>query len=184
VKKLVRGWKIVQRRLREQGLRVTVWWAADHVVRATTGANIERVSRITPNLHVGGQHRQRGWSRLQERGITAVVNMRIEYDDVEADVASDCYLHLLVVDDEAPTLEQLRTGSDFIAEEVARGGEVYVHCGSGIGRAATMAAAYLITTGQTPDEAWTLIREKRPFIRPTAVQLEQLERFFELIQKE
>jgi protein-tyrosine phosphatase len=103
--------------------------------------------------------------------------MRIEYDDAQAGVAPPRYLHLPVVDDEAPALDQLREGSDFIAREIADGGAVYVHCGSGIGRAATMAAAYLISTGLAPDEAIMRIRKKRPFIRPTSLQLAQLERY-------
>jgi protein-tyrosine phosphatase len=64
-----------------------------------------------------------------------------------------------------------------MAEQVANGGSVYVHCGSGIGRAPTMAAAYLISTGLTRDEAWETIRTVRPFIRPTAVQVERIEQF-------
>ena len=111
------------------------------------------------------------------RGITAVVNMRTEFDDREAGVAPPRYLHLRVVDDQAPTLEQLHEGCAFIAEELARGGVVYVHCGSGIGRAATMAAAYFISAGETEQDAWALIRRVRPFIRPMPPQLEQIGRF-------
>jgi predicted protein tyrosine phosphatase len=175
--KLVRGLGILRRRLAEQGLRVTAWWAADHAVRIMTGAPLRRVSQITPQLHVGGQYRRRGWSRMEARGITAVVNMRVEFDDREEGIAPPRYLHLQVVDDVAPTLEQLRRGCAFIAEEEARDGVVYVHCGSGIGRAATMAAAYLIDTSRTEDEAWAIIRASRPFIRPTPPQLEQIQRF-------
>jgi protein tyrosine phosphatase (PTP) superfamily phosphohydrolase (DUF442 family) len=175
--KPVKGLRILWQRLTRQGLAVTGWWAADHAVRIVTGAPIRRVSQISPQLHVGGQYRRRGWPRLQARGITAVVNMRIEFDDNDAGIAPPRYLHLPVVDDQAPTVEQLRTGADFIAEEIARGGAVYVHCGSGIGRAATMAAAYLISTGLSADEAWASIRAARPFIRPTPPQIEQIERF-------
>jgi protein-tyrosine phosphatase len=114
---------------------------------------------------------------MKKRGITAVVNMRLEFDDLTAGLAPERYLYLPTVDDDAPTLEHLRQGADFIAAEVQRGGVVYVHCGSGIGRAAIMAAAYLVTTGQTPREAWATIRRARPFIRPTPPQLRQLERF-------
>lgn len=175
--KLVRGLGILRRRLEEQGLRVTVWWAADHAVRIITGAPIRRVSQITPQLHVGGQYRKRGWPRLAARGITAVVNMRIEFDDKEVGIAPPNYLYLPVVDDQAPSLEQLAVGAEFIRAEGVQDGSVYVHCGSGIGRAATMAAAYLISTGLAKDEAWAKIRAVRPFIRPTAVQLEQIERY-------
>jgi predicted protein tyrosine phosphatase len=175
--KVLRGLEILRRRLAEQGFGVTAWWAADHAARIITGAPIRRVSQITTHLHVGGQYRRRGWPLLAARGITAVVNMRIEFDDRKAGIAPAQYLYLAVVDDQAPSLEQLQTGADFIGDVVAKGGGVYVHCGSGIGRAATMAAAYLIGTGLTEDEAWAKIRAVRPFIRPTPVQIEQIERF-------
>ena len=114
---------------------------------------------------------------MAARGITAVVNLRIEFDDASAGIAPAQYLYLPTVDDHAPSLEHLCEGVQFIADVVADGGSVYVHCGSGIGRAATMAAAYLTETGLTPEQAWDHIRDVRPFIRPTPVQIEQLDRF-------
>lgn len=175
--KPIRGLEILWSRLTVQGLRSTMLWAADHTVRIVTGAPLRSVSQITPHLHMGGQYRRRGWHRLASRGIRAVVNMRVEFDDNDAGIAPSRYLHLPTVDDHAPTLEQLHTGVGFIAEEVARGNGVYVHCGSGVGRAAIMAAAYFVSTGLTPEAAWARLRETRPFIRPTKVQVEQLDRF-------
>jgi protein tyrosine phosphatase (PTP) superfamily phosphohydrolase (DUF442 family) len=177
LKKVAKGIRILWGRLTQQGLRVTVLWAADHGVRIITGAPIRNLSQITPQLHVGGQYRRRGWPRLAARGVTAVVNLRVEFDDNDAGIAPPRYLYLPTVDDNPPTLEQLHTGVAFIAEEIARGGGVYVHCGSGVGRAATMAAAYLVSTGLTPDQAWACIREVRPFVRPNPVQVAQVERF-------
>jgi predicted protein tyrosine phosphatase len=182
--KLLRGLDILWRRLSEQGLRVTAWWAADHAVRIISGAPLRRVSESTPQLHVGGQYRRRGWPRMEARGITSVVNMRTEFDDLAAGIAPPRYLHLRVEDDQAPTLQQLHEGSSFIAEELAHNGVVYIHCGSGIGRAATMAAAYLISTGATEREAWAQIRSARPFIRPTPPQVEQIHRFAAQVQEE
>ena len=152
-------------------------WAADHAVRILSGAPIRRVSQITPHLHLGGQYRQRGWLRLEARGITAVLNLRSEFDDQEAGIAPPRYLCLQTSDDYPPTLEQLDQGIAFISEEIARGGAVYVHCGAGIGRAPAMVAAYLISTGLTADQAWSRIREARPFIRPKPAQFEQIQRF-------
>ncbi len=156
---------------------MTALWAADHLVRIVTGAPIQSLSRITPNLHIGGQYRQRGWRRLSERGITAVVNMRIDFDDETAGIAPGRYLYLPTTDDRAPSLEHVRTGVSFIQEEVKRGGGVYVHCGAGVGRAPAMAAAYLVSTGLTTDEAWARIRKVRPFIRPKAVQIDRIREF-------
>ena len=177
IRKALKGLGILWSRLRNQGLRVTVLWAADHAVRIISGAPILRASQITPQLHVGGQYRRRGWSRLQGRGITAVVNLRTEFDDREASIAPPRYLHVPAVDDHPPSLEQLRLGIGFITEEIGRGGAVYVHCGAGVGRAPLMAAAYFVSTGLTPDEAWGRIRQARPFIRPTPAQREQLRQF-------
>jgi hypothetical protein len=173
----IKPFRLLTRRVAQQGVKVTLWWAADHAVRIITGAPIERVSRILPGLHVGGQYRRRGWLRLEARGVTAVVNLRVEFDDAAAGIAPARYLRLPTVDDGAPGLEHLRQGVVFIAQEMAHGGQVYVHCGSGVGRAPTMAAAYLVSTGLTSEQAWARIRAARPFIRPTAVQLEQIERF-------
>ncbi len=175
--KLRKGLGILWQRLSKQGVRTTAWWAADHLVRVVSGAPIRRVSEIIPGLYLGGQYRQYGWHRLEARGVTAVVNLRVEWDDQALGLAPERYLFLPTVDDAAPSLEHLRLGSDFIAEELERGGAVYVHCGSGIGRAATLVAAYLVSAGRSPEEAWAEIRRVRPFIRPSAVQLEQLELF-------
>lgn len=177
LRKIPKGLSILWSRLTQQGLRVTALWAADHGVRIITGAPIRSVSQITPQLHVGGQYWRRGWPRLASRGITAVVNMRVEFDDDDAGIAPPRYLRLPTVDNEPPTLEQLRAGVAFIAEEVAQGGGVYVHCGAGVGRAPAMAAAYLASTGLTPDQAWACIREVRPFIHPKPEQVAQIERF-------
>ncbi len=177
LREIAAGVRILWERLTRQGVGVTALWAADHAVRIATGAPIRSVSQITPQLHVGGQYRRRGWPRLAARGITAVVNLREEFDDNDAGIAPPRYLYLPAADDTPPTLEQLREGSAFIAEEIAQGGGVYVHCGAGVGRAATMAAAYLVSTGLTPDRAWAFMRAARPFIRPNPVQVAQVERF-------
>jgi predicted protein tyrosine phosphatase len=182
VQKLIKNAGILWARFTRQGVRVSALWATDHAVRILTGAPIRGVSQVTPQLHVGGQYRRRGWPRLAARGITAVVNLRTEFDDaaagiLPASIAPERYLYLPAVDDTPPTLEQLRQGAAFIAEEIARGGGVYVHCGAGVGRAPTMAAAYLVSTGMTPDEAWACIRAVRPFIRIKPEQVAQIARF-------
>jgi hypothetical protein len=174
-----KGLRILWERTTRQGVWSTVLWAVDHAVRVITGANIARLSQITPQLHVGGQFRRRGWRRLAARGVTAVVNMRRELDDRALGIAPPRYLYLPTIDDQAPTLEQLREGVDFVGTEIARGGGVYIHCGAGVGRAATMAAAYLVHSGLSLDEAWARVRKVRPFVRPTAAQIAQLERFAE-----
>ena len=177
VGRIAKGFRILWTRLFQQGLRATAMWAADHAVRIITGAPLRGVSQITPHLHVGGQYRRRGWPKLAARGVTAVVNLRIEFDDNHAGIAPPRYLYLPTVDDAPPALEDLRRGVVFITEEIERGGGVYVHCGAGVGRAPAMAAAYLVGTGLTADQAWERIRKVRPFVRPKPAQVAQIERF-------
>jgi len=161
---------ILGRELRRKGPWVASQYAADHVVRLSSGAPPESFSRITPNLHVGGQFTAAGWRRLQKRGVTAVVNLREEFDDIEAGIAPENYLFLPTIDDTPPTIAQLCQGVRFIHHEIAAGGQVYVHCMLGVGRSVTLVAAYLVATGLSPTAAWAKIRHHRPFIQPTVGQ--------------
>jgi predicted protein tyrosine phosphatase len=175
--------RILTGRIRDQGLRTTFLWALDHAVRIVGGAPIRALSQITPQIHLGGQHNRRGWKRLRARGVSAVVNMRVEYDDRAAGIASSRYLHLPTVDETAPSLEHLEQGVAFMVDVIADGGVVYVHCASGIGRAATLVAAYLVRQGDSPEGAWARIQAARPFVRPEANQIEQLARFAAALPK-
>jgi predicted protein tyrosine phosphatase len=146
----------------------------DYAVRALTGAPVVRYSQITPQIIVAGQYQKRGWKVLTRRGVTASINMRSEFDDVAAGIAPVRHLRLPVEDNTPPTLDQLRRGIVFITEEVEGGGKVYIHCAAGVGRAPTMAAAYLVSTGLTPTQAWVTIKRARPFVRPTPGQEAQI----------
>ncbi len=174
---MVKGLDILAWRLRHHGLRVTFTWAWTRLYLWTVGRPVLRYCPVTPQLYVGGQINARGWRWLAAQGLTADVNMRSEFDDAAHGIAPNAYLWLPTHDDHAPTLDQLRTGVAFIRQAIERGGKVYVHCASGVGRAPTMAAAYLVSTGLSPDQAWALIRQTRPFIKPTPPQQEVLERF-------
>ena len=174
---LRKGLGILSSRLREQGLRVTVLWAMDHALRLLTGMSPPRTSRIGPNLYLGGQHYRHGLGRLARLGVSASVSLREESDDRGRGVALEKHLWLPTVDDAPPTLEDLRAASTFLGQALAEGRGVYTHCASGVGRAATAVAAYLVTTGLTPNQAWATIRYVRPFIRPNAAQIAQVEKF-------
>lgn len=162
---------------KELGLRITIIWVIDDVVRAVTGAPLRSNSQITPQLHIGGQYLKRGWPKMAARGIGAVVNLRAEFDDAQAGLAPDHYLYLPTVDDQSPSPEQLQQGIIFITEQIEKGRGVYVHCNAGASRSPTMAAAYLVSTGVSPNESWDYIRKVRPFILPKKEQVEIVERF-------
>ena len=168
---------ILYRRLLEHGLRATYLWVQDKIVRRTRGFSPPHISRVQPNLYVGGQHRRQGLAPMRDLGITAIVNMREESDDAQRGLALDHYLWLSTTDDAAPAIEDLERGVDFISHHVAEGRGVYVHCAAGVGRAPMIAAAYLVRTGMSAAQAWDTIRRARPFIRPTPPQIAALNAF-------
>jgi protein-tyrosine phosphatase len=90
---------------------------------------------------------------FDQEGITAVVNLRLEYQDFFGPPLPLAYLWLPVVDFTNPSMEQLLLGTQFIETAVKTGGRVLVHCRLGVGRSPTMAAAYLVRTGLSVDEA-------------------------------
>lgn len=63
-------------------------------------------------------------------------------------------------DNEAQTI---KLGAEKIANDYATGESIYIHCGSGTGRAAVMVAATLIEMGQATsvEEAIQIVKDKR-----------------------
>ena len=116
----------------------------------------------------------RGKLSLERAGITAGVNLRAEFDDLAYGLALEHYCHLPTVDDDAIAAEDLERGVAFIRQQIDAGRKVYIHCAGGVGRAPTLAAAYLISTGMTLDEALAKIRRVRPFIFITSPQMAAL----------
>ena len=150
----------------------------DKVYRWITGAPVKRYSFIDEHIWIGGQPRKTGFSKLVKYGITGVINMRSEYNYTLHKDLINIHLLLLPTDDnEAPTLEHLHQGVDFIRAQVEEGGKVYIHCWEGLGRSATMAAAYYVSVGDSIDDAWAHIKRRRSFVRPTKVQIERLIEF-------
>jgi protein-tyrosine phosphatase len=169
-------------RLQTQGLEVTLIWMYARGLPNLTGIPVMKYSRITPELYVGPQILQAGKRRLEALGVTGSINMQDEFDDRahHLDFKDHCYLP--TPNDYAPTLSQLEQGIHFIQQIKDRGGKVYIHCRGGIGRAPTMAAAYLMEQGATLEEAICMIKKSRPFIMIMPLQMQRL-REFETIKR-
>jgi len=172
-----KGLGILLWRLQRHGIAVTFTWLWTRLYLWTVKRPVLRYCQVMPGLYVGGQIDAAGWRWLSGKGISADVNMRIEHDDLAHGIEPEAYIWLPTVDDEAPSLDQLRSGVAFIARSVEQGRSVYVHCASGVGRAPTMAAAYLVSSGKSLDQALVQIQTVRPFIKITPPQLEILEQF-------
>lgn len=176
IHEIKKGIGILFGRLREQGVRTTIIWFYAQGISLITGIPIVKYCQITPQIFVGPQYRRLGKRKLAQIGVNSDVNLRIEFDDAAHGLAMDRYYHLPTVDGEVPTWTQLNQGIAFIHQTLENGGKVYIHCAQGVGRAPTLAAAYFVSQGFTPEEAVSIIKRSRPFIRISSAQLDQLKR--------
>lgn len=86
-----------------------------------------------------------GYRALADSGVTTVVDLRAEenihVDQAALDDLGIQRVHLPMRDGQAPSPELVQRFLDVVA---GSDGKVYVHCGAGVGRTGTMAAAYLV----------------------------------------
>lgn len=127
---------------------------------------------VAPGLWVAG----RIDARTLPRSVAHVVDLVAEYPAPRAVRALSGYHGFPLLDGGFPPDE--RAFLAFVADLLAAGGDVLVHCDSGRGRAPTVAAAVLIARGMAhdPRAAVALIRARRPVAAPTRSDLAFLDR--------
>jgi predicted protein tyrosine phosphatase len=133
-------------------------------------------SDITPQLAVGGAFRKRQIKRLKQRGVTAVVDCRLEaQDDADALRAAGIeFLHVPTPDRYGFTYAQMEQGVDWVLDHIANGGRAFLHCEHGVGRGPLMACAVLVGQGYGAPEALRLVRAARWQALPNDRQLAAL----------
>jgi len=134
-------------------------------------------SRITDQVYIGtnfccGTHFD---PELLKQGVT--YDLSLEEERVDSPTGGSAYLWLPVKDMHAPTEQQFFMGIAFIDAAVKSGRKVYVHCKNGHGRAPTMVAGYFIVNGMTTDDAFEVIKRKRPEVHLQQEQLNALRQF-------
>ena len=109
---------------------------------------------------------------LARRGITVLVNLHERGHDPSRLARHGLVeVHLPVKDFTAPSPGQIAQGIATIAQAVAAGERVAVHCGEGLGRTGTLLACYLVHQGWAAEQAIDRVRTARPGSVETAGQV-------------
>ena len=137
------------------------------------------LTRITDDLVVGGAIPVRAYRRLQEIGVTAVIDLREEARDDEAALRALGIelLYLPATDRYAASQDQMRRGVEWAMERIERGGQVYAHCKHGVGRGPLMGLAIMVARGMTASDALRQMRGRRWQAAPNDRQLAALVQF-------
>ncbi len=124
---------------------------------------------ILPNLFL---------SRFPEdipREITHVLNMCTTPNVVDS---HQNYLHIALddIDDITPYIPQI---VDFISQALNTDGKILLHCALGLNRSIATIISYLCHQTQiNSSDALKLVQTKKPNVKPCALFLKQIDRFF------
>jgi protein-tyrosine phosphatase len=141
------------------GILALSYWAREETPAPPGTRTLQGVHHFQPvdvdgRLWRGAAPSPAGYRALASMGFTTVVDLRAE-DLSAAQLAGPGRAGLKTVrlpirDGQTPRPEQVRRLLDVVARAQ---GKVFVHCGAGVGRTGTMAAAYLVQTGQQSSAA-------------------------------
>ena len=104
---------------------------------------------------------------MKAEGFNVLVSLLDEnqqlprYDSKRAQALGYSRYSIPIRDFQAPTVAQLLEFTELVGS-LSPDSKVLIHCERGVGRTGTMAAAYWIAKGMTPDTAIERIRKARP----------------------
>ena len=110
---------------------------------------INNLQAVDNHVWRGAAPSERGYRGLAAHGVKTIVDLRAEEDlDIDRALLRKLGVRLVSLplrDGQAPTSAQVRR---FLRVAENTKGRVFVHCGAGVGRTGTMAAAYLVASGK------------------------------------
>ena len=132
-------------------------------------AAIRNFEVVDQTLWRGGAPGKADLRALAAAGVTTVVDLRAEHGlVVPEDLLAELGITRVAIpirDGQTPTTEQVARFLDAVDSSE---GAVYLHCGAGVGRTGTMAAAYRVSRGGT---GWEAMRANLAVGPPSLEQL-------------
>lgn len=121
------------------------------------------------------------YNQLVDEGITAIINVREQHDDiVELSNRGIAYYWFPIPDHGAPRSDQINAFL-YLIEHLAHDGEkILVHCAVGRGRSALLVILHVIKReGMTDKEAYDFVVKQRPEVALTSTQHKKLTSYLE-----
>jgi protein-tyrosine phosphatase len=130
------------------------------------------MTQVWERLFIGGLSDAEELAEGNPLRITTVVSLT--EIPVEAKRKGVNYVHVPIADDEPVPFRQFTTVMDAIAKSIRKGNPL-LHCGVGVSRAPSLAAAYMDAVGcMGVETAIGEIRKLRPVISPSTVLINSL----------
>jgi protein tyrosine phosphatase (PTP) superfamily phosphohydrolase (DUF442 family) len=124
-------------------------WAQRFDGGVTKLAGVKNFEQVDRKVWRGAAPTAIGYRSLADRGVTTIVDLRAEQNIADSHAeARDLGLkvvHIAIRDGQTPTERDVNR---FLAAVRSSDGAVFVHCGAGVGRTGTMAAAYTVDSGE------------------------------------
>ena len=140
----------------------------------------DEMQSVVPGLYIGGWKPANNKPMLKSAKVTHIVCC-IDVSEPER-YPQDFEYHCIKADDrdDEDLFQYFQEAVTFIRQALCSGGIVYVHCGAGISRSATICSAFLISElHMTSKQAVNCCIQARPFVRPNNGFLKQLKRLEE-----
>ena len=146
-------------------------------------SDLDDIYKVQDNLYIGAYWPRLNFEKLNEEGITAIVNLmeRKHYSPPRKRYA---YLHKGFPDDSYVPHEYISEILNFIDKHVNQNGKVLVHCAMGISRSGGLIVAWLLK--ENPSWSWVDAMDyvsKYRDIYPAVEIRESVLDYFESIEK-
>jgi protein-tyrosine phosphatase len=138
---------------------------------------------VEGQLYLGSMQASMNVTALTAHKVTHIINCVPDLHKVwikfKQYPAQFSYLNLDLADTPQEDITRVfDTCHQFIENALQNNGRVFVHCAQGVSRSASVLIMYLIKTrGISYDEAFELVRVRRPLIKPNLGFIEQLKMF-------